>query len=78
MLEIIRMSAIIAKFDLHFEHRLIHTGQNPDPLMKDVFFDELGVRQPNSFFRDDHKSLGEFLANLFLATEKDGWFIRLL
>lgn len=69
--EIIRMSAIIAKFDNHFEHRLIHTGQNPDPLMKDVFFDELGVRQPDSFFRDDHKSLGEFLANLILATEKE-------
>ena len=69
--EIIRMSAIIAKFDKHFNHRLIHTGQNPDPLMKDVFFEELGVRQPDTFFRDDHKSLGEFLANLFIATEKE-------
>lgn len=69
--EIIRMSAIIAKFDKHFDHRLIHTGQNPDPLMKDIFFDELGVRQPDSYFKDDHKSLGEFLANLFIATEKE-------
>jgi UDP-N-acetylglucosamine 2-epimerase len=69
--EIIRMSAIIAKFDKHFDHRLIHTGQNPDPLMKDIFFEELGVRKPDSFFRDDHKSLGEFLANLFIATEKE-------
>ena len=67
--EIIRMSAIIAKFDKHFDHRLIHTGQNPDPLMKDVFFKELGVRKPDAFFRDDHKSLGEFLGNLFIATE---------
>lgn len=69
--EIIRMSAIIGKFDQHFDHRLIHTGQNPDPLMKDIFFDELGVRQPDSYFKDDHKSLGEFLANLFIATEKE-------
>jgi len=69
--EIIRMSAIIAKFDRHFDHRLVHTGQNPDPLMKDIFFEELGVRQPDSYFKDDHKSLGEFLANLFLATEKE-------
>jgi UDP-N-acetylglucosamine 2-epimerase (non-hydrolysing) len=67
--EIIRMSAIIAKFDKHFDHRLIHTGQNPNPLLKDVFFNELGVRQPDVFFRDDHKSLGEFLGNLFVATE---------
>ncbi len=69
--EIIRMSVIIAKFDKHFDHRLIHTGQNPDPLMKDVFFEELGVRQPDAYFRDDHKSLGEFLANLFVATERE-------
>lgn len=69
--EIIRMSAIIAKFDKHFDHRLIHTGQNPDPLMKDVFFKELGVRKPDAFFKDDHKSLGEFLANLFISTEKE-------
>lgn len=69
--EIIRMSSIIKKFDQYFDHRLIHTGQNPDPLMKDVFFQELGVREPNEYFRSDHQSLGEFLANLFLATEKE-------
>jgi len=65
------MSAIISKFDNHFDHRLVHTGQNPDPLMKDVFFSELGVRKPDAFFRDDHNSLGEFLGNLFVATEKE-------
>ena len=66
--EIIRMSSMIRKFDLHFDHRLIHTGQNPDKLMKDVFFEELGVRKPDVYFRDDHKSLGEFLGNLFVFT----------
>jgi UDP-N-acetylglucosamine 2-epimerase (non-hydrolysing) len=69
--EIIRMSSIIRKFDKHFYHRLIHTGQNPDRLMKDVFFEELAVRKPDAFFKDDHKSLGEFLGNLFVATEKE-------
>ena len=69
--EIIRMSSIIRKFDKHFDHRLIHTGQNPDRLMKDVFFQELGVRAPDAYFKDDHKSLGEFLGNLFVATEKE-------
>ena len=69
--EIIRMSSIIRKFDKHFDHRLIHTGQNPDRLMKDVFFEELAVRKPDTFFKDDHKSLGEFLGNLFVATEKE-------
>jgi len=69
--EIIRMSSIIKKFDRHFDHRLVHTGQNPDKLMKDVFFEELGVRKPDAYFKDDHKSLGEFLGNLFIATERE-------
>jgi UDP-N-acetylglucosamine 2-epimerase len=69
--EIIRMSSIIKKFDRHFNHRLVHTGQNPDKLMKDVFFEELGVRKPDAYFKDDHKSLGEFLGNLFIATERE-------
>ena len=69
--EIIRMSSVIKKFDRHFDHRLIHTGQNPDRLMKDVFFEELGVRKPDAYFKDDHKSLGEFLGNLFISTERE-------
>jgi len=69
--EIIRMSSIIKKFDKHFDHRLVHTGQNPDRLMKDIFFEELGVRTPDAYFKDDHKSLGEFLGSLFVATEKE-------
>ena len=69
--EIIRMSSIIKKFDRHFDHRLIHTGQNPDKLMKDVFFKELGVREPDAYFKDDHKSLGEFLGNLFVLAERE-------
>lgn len=69
--EIIRMSSIIKKFDLYFDHRLVHTGQNPDKLLKDIFFKELGVRKPDIFFQEDHKSLGEFLGNLFIATESE-------
>jgi len=45
--EIIRLSAIIAALDPLCEQTLIHTGQNHDPRLSDVFFDELGVRQPD-------------------------------
>ena len=69
--EIIRMSSIVKKFDRYFDHRLIHTGQNPDKLMKDVFFKELGLREPDVYFKDDHRSLGEFLGNLFTSTERE-------
>jgi len=69
--EIIRMSEIIKKFDIFFEHRLIHTGQNPDPLLKDIFFKDLGLRDPNIYFGGDHISLGSFLSNLFLNIENE-------
>jgi len=69
--EIIRLSKIIKELDKHFNHRLIHTGQNPDPLLKDVFFEELNVRKPDLYFGGNHTSLGEFLANLFIHIEKE-------
>lgn len=69
--EIIRLSEIIKKFDACFDHRLIHTGQNPDPLLKDVFFHDLGLRKPDVYFEDKHQSLGEFLANLFIQSETE-------
>ena len=69
--EIIRLACIIKKFDQYFDHRLIHTGQNPDPQLREVFFSDLGVRKPDAEFPDDHKSVGEFMANLFIHTEKE-------
>jgi len=69
--EIIRMSEIIKKFDTYFEHRLIHTGQNPDPLLKDIFFKDLEIRDPDLYFGGDHTSLGSFLGNLFICIEKE-------
>ena len=42
--EIIRLACIVEKFDKFFDHRLIHTGQNPDPLLREVFFRDLGLR----------------------------------
>jgi UDP-N-acetylglucosamine 2-epimerase (non-hydrolysing) len=48
--EIIRLSKVIPRLDEIFEHILIHTGQNYDPLLSDVFFNELGVRSPDVYF----------------------------
>lgn len=45
--EIIRLSEVVRRLDRHAEHILIHTGQNYDPLLSDIFFDELGVRKPD-------------------------------
>jgi UDP-N-acetylglucosamine 2-epimerase (non-hydrolysing) len=45
--EIIRLSRVIPALDPHCTHLLVHTGQNYDPLLSDVFFTELGVRAPD-------------------------------
>ena len=51
--EIIRLSVVIATLDRFCTHRLVHTGQNYDPQLSDVFFQELGVRPP-----DEHLGVG--------------------
>lgn len=45
--EIIRLSRVIAAFDEALDHVLVHTGQNHDPALDSVFFDELGIRAPD-------------------------------
>jgi UDP-N-acetylglucosamine 2-epimerase (non-hydrolysing) len=47
--EIIRLSRIIPKLDETCKHVLVHTGQNFDPALSDVFFDQLGVRSPDHY-----------------------------
>ena len=67
--EIIRLSEIIKKFDLIFDHRFIHTGQNQDTNLSTIFFKDLGLREPNLFLGNSSNSLGEFMANLFVKIE---------
>lgn len=47
--ELIKMSRVIAEFDRHTNHILVHTGQNYDYELNQVFFDDLGIRKPNHF-----------------------------
>ena len=47
--EIIKLSAIIKKCDQYFEHILVHTGQNYDYELNQIFFEELGLRAPDYF-----------------------------
>ena len=49
--EIIRLSEIIKKADACFEHILIHTGQNYDYTLNEIFFDELGIRKPDHYLK---------------------------
>ena len=69
--ELIRLSSIIDVFDKIFEHRLIHTGQNSDSNLSDIFFDELNIRKPNRFIKIESKSLGVFLGKIFVEIESE-------
>ena len=69
--EIIRLSATIALLEQHFEHRLIHTGQNSANFMKDVFFKELGIRTPDLEIELENHSLATNLASIFVGVEKE-------
>lgn len=67
--EIIRLSRVITRLDQECEHRLVHTGQNWDPQLSAVFFDELGLRQPDYWLDVPVTSLGAVLGGVLSAIE---------
>lgn len=62
--EIIKMSAIIKKSDIYFEHVLVHTGQNYDYELNRVFFDDLGLREPDYYLGVVGDNLGQTMGNV--------------
>lgn len=62
--EIIKMSAIIKKCDTYFEQILVHTGQNYDYTLNEVFFKELGLRAPDYYLGVVGDSLGQTMGNV--------------
>ena len=56
--EIIRLSRVIAKLDQYCDHRIIHTGQNYDTELNDVFFRDLDIRAPDLFLEAAGDSAG--------------------
>lgn len=62
--EIIRLSEIIKKCDRYFNHVLVHTGQNWDYTLNQVFFEELGLRAPDYYLDSVGKNLGETMGNI--------------
>jgi len=62
--EIIRLSAVIKKCDKYFDQILVHTGQNYDYELNQVFFEDLGLRAPNFYLDAVGKDLGETVGNV--------------
>ena len=62
--EIIRLSEVIKKCDKYFDQTLVHTGQNYDYNLNQVFFDDLGLRAPDCFLEAVGNNLGETIGNI--------------
>lgn len=68
--EIIRLSRVIAALEEHTDHVLVHTGQNYDYELNEVFFEDLQLRRPDHFLEADTSSLGAVLGDVIRGTER--------
>lgn len=74
--EIIRLSKIIPKLDSTFKHTLVHSGQNYDYELNEIFFEQLGIRKPDYFLNASGKNAAETIANVILKV--DNLFAQLM
>lgn len=68
--EIIRLSRVLAKLDEHCEHVLVHTGQNYDFELNEVFFNDLGVRKPDYFLEAAGKNAAETIGQVIIKVDQ--------
>jgi len=68
--EIIRLACVIKKIDKHCEHILIHTGQNYDYELNEIFFNDLGIRKPDYFLDAAGYSSAETIGNVIIKVDQ--------
>ncbi len=68
--EIIRLSRVIARLDEVCDHVLVHTGQNYDYELNQIFFDDLGMRKPDHFLSAAGKTAAETIGQLIIAVDR--------
>lgn len=68
--EIIRLSRVIAKLDQFFDHTLVHTGQNYDYELNEIFFRDLDVRKPDYFLEAAGGNAAETIGNIIIAFDR--------
>lgn len=66
--EIIRLSEVIKRCDIYFDHTLVHTGQNWDPTLNDVFFEDFALRLPDHYLNAVGEDLGETIGNIIAGS----------
>lgn len=80
--EIIRLSRVLPRLDEHCEHVLVHTGQNYDYELNQIFFDDLGIRKPDHFLNaaggNAAETIGKIIASIdavLLAEQPDAFLV---
>lgn len=68
--EIIRLSRVMAKLDEHCDHVLVHTGQNYDYELNEIFFQDLGIRKPDHFLNAAGATGAETIGNVIIAVDR--------
>jgi UDP-N-acetylglucosamine 2-epimerase (non-hydrolysing) len=66
--ELIKMSRVIAELDKQFKHILVHSGQNYDYELNEIFFEELDIRKPDYFLNISNSSFSQALADIMINT----------
>ena len=68
--EIIRLACVLPQLDKHFDHVLVHTGQNYDYELNQIFFDDLGLRKPDYFLEAAGRNGAETIGKVIIAVDK--------
>ena len=68
--ELIKMSRVIAELDRHAKHVLVHTGQNYDYELNQVFFDDLEIRKPDHFLEAVGENVAQTIARVIEKADK--------
>jgi len=68
--EIIRLSRVMAQLDEHCDHSIIHTGQNYDYELNEVFFNDLGIRKPDAFLGAAGKTAAETIGQIIISVDE--------
>ncbi len=67
--EIIRLSRVIAKLEQHCDHILVHTGQNYDYELNEIFFEDLSIRKPDYFLDSVGETTAETIGNIISKSD---------
>ena len=71
--ELIKMSRVIAELDQHVEHVLVHSGQNYDYELNQIFFDDLDIRKPDHFLGAAGETAAQTIAEVIIKADEILW-----